>query len=126
LTQAIGRRDYVLTVENFQKLSDSFLSVGWSSLDVLRKQQLGVAHGVDDQFFIGRGDETGDVHARFLPRGRLAAQHTGFQSQQRRLVPEPTRSREEFALATRALAIFQEVLGGLTPALQETRDIPAS
>jgi hypothetical protein len=32
---------------------------------------LGVAHSVDDQFFIGRADETGDVHARFLPRGRL-------------------------------------------------------
>jgi hypothetical protein len=34
-TQAIGRSDYVLTVENFQKLADRLLGIGGSALDVL-------------------------------------------------------------------------------------------
>jgi hypothetical protein len=34
-TQAIGRSDYVLTVENFQKLADRLLGIAGSALDVL-------------------------------------------------------------------------------------------
>jgi hypothetical protein len=37
-TQAIGRSDYVLTVENFQKLADRLLGIGGSALDVLGEQ----------------------------------------------------------------------------------------
>jgi hypothetical protein len=70
--QTVSRCDYVLTVENFQKLSDRLLGVGWSSLDVLGEQRLRIAHCMDDQFCVGHTDESGDVHGRFLCAGRLA------------------------------------------------------
>jgi hypothetical protein len=36
---------------------------------VFREQRLRVSHGVDDQFFVGHADESGDIHARFLRAG---------------------------------------------------------
>jgi hypothetical protein len=71
-TQTVGRGDHVLTIENFQKLSERLFGVGGSSLDVLIEQRLRVAHGVDDEFLIGHADESGDVHSGCLRAGRLA------------------------------------------------------
>jgi hypothetical protein len=34
---------------------------------------LRVSHGVDDQFFVGHADESGDIHARFLCAGERLA-----------------------------------------------------
>jgi hypothetical protein len=104
-TQAIGRGDYVLTVENFQKLADRLLGIAGSALDVLGEQRLRIAHGMDDQFLIGHADESGDVHARFPSPQPVGAMVTRFQSRQRRLVPMPMRSSDEFALSRGVLAI---------------------
>jgi hypothetical protein len=70
-TQTVGRCDHVWTIKNFQKLRERLLGVKWSSLDVLRKQRLRIAHCLDDQLVISHADESGDVHGRFLRAGAL-------------------------------------------------------
>ena len=61
-TKAFSGCDDVLTIEDFQQGRYGFLGVTRASLDVLRKNQLGFAHDIDDQFTVGNAGYIWDTH----------------------------------------------------------------
>ena len=71
-TKAFSGCDDVLTIEDFQQGRYGFLGVTRASLDVLRKNQLGFAHDIDDQFTVGNAGYIWDTHL-ITVLGRLPA-----------------------------------------------------
>jgi hypothetical protein len=71
-TKAFSGCDHVLTIEDFQQGRYGFLGVTRASLDVLRKNQLGFAHDIDDQFTVGNAGYIWDTHV-ITVLGRLPA-----------------------------------------------------